>query len=207
VDDKDNRKVAAIVVRVFVDPMDPVTQVDKDLAPTNYLFSAGARVDLKDNNGVFFRDSKIRIADVAAADGASNTIMIGQTLKGDGGTKATDLHRQMVRLKREELKNLKNESGVQDFKDDKNIVGDRCRSWMDGRFLQGTFTGTRTLNDDKPDVDCDGAGGLSGLRGLKDGNNVAFCDGSVRFLTSKIKLDVWKALVGRDDGIPLPEDF
>jgi prepilin-type processing-associated H-X9-DG protein len=44
-------------------------------------------------------------------------------------------------------------------------------------------------------------------RGLKDGNNAAFCDGSVRFLISKIRLDVSKALVGRNDGIVVPADF
>jgi prepilin-type processing-associated H-X9-DG protein len=117
------------------------------------------------------------------------------------------VNRQIVRLSIEALKDLRDESGVPDFKDDKNIAGDRCKSWMDGRFLQGTFAGTRTINDDKPDVDCGGAGGHSALRGLRGGTNVAFCDGSVRFLTSKIKLNIWKALVGRNDGIEIPADF
>ena len=78
---------------------------------------------------------------------------------------------------------------------------------MDGRFLQGTFTATRPINDDKPDVDCGGAGGLSGLRGLGDGCNVALCDGSVRYVTAKIKLDLWKLLADKADGQPLPADF
>ena len=41
---------------------------------------------------------------------------------------------------------------MDDWKNDKNIAGDRCASWMDGRFLQGTFTGTRVHNDEKTAV-------------------------------------------------------
>jgi Tfp pilus assembly protein PilE len=203
VDDKDNQKVAAVIVKVFLDPMDPVTQVDKDFGSTNYLFCAGSQYDLKDNDGVFFRRSQVKLTDVS--DGTSNTLMIGQTLKGDGAAKATDVHRQHVRLTKDDLKKLGDDSGVKDWKDDKNIAADRCKSWMDGRFLQGTFTATRVLNDEKPDVDCGGAGGLSGLRGVTDGTNIALCDGSVRFVTAKIKLDTWKLLANKADGQPIPD--
>jgi prepilin-type processing-associated H-X9-DG protein len=75
---------------------------------------------------------------------------------------------------------------------------------MDGRFLQGTFTGTRRLNDQKPDVDCGGAGGLSGLRGLGRGVNVAMCDGSVHFVNMEVELSVWKALATRNGGEVIP---
>src|SRR5207302_7390609 len=124
---------------------DPVDQVDKDFGSTNYLFNAGAEYPLKDNDGVFYENSKTKFPDIS--DGTSNTMMIGETLKGDGGTKATDVHRQYVALNKEDLKNLAEESGAKEWKDGKNIAGDRGKSWMDGRFLQGTFTATRTLND------------------------------------------------------------
>ena len=75
---------------------------------------------------------------------------------------------------------------------------------MDGRFLQGTFTGTRTLNDEKPDVNCAGLGGLSGLRGDEDTANILMADGSVRAVSSKVKLAVWKLLANRQDGMVLP---
>ena len=103
------------------------------------------------------------------------------------------------------MKDLNDDSGVKDFKDDKHIAANRCSAWIDGRFLQGTFTTTRTLNDEKPDVDCEGAGGLSGLRGIRDGANVALCDGSTRFVRDKVKLDVWKALGTRDGGEVIPD--
>jgi hypothetical protein len=67
--------------------------------------------------------------------------VIGETLKGDGGTKAVTVRRQHVLLGKGALKDLQDDAGVQDFKDGKHIAGDRCASWMDGRFLQGTFNG------------------------------------------------------------------
>jgi hypothetical protein len=76
---------------------------------------------------------------------------------------------------------------------------------MDGRFLQGTFTATRTLNDPKPDVNCGGLGGLSGLRSLSDGVSVGMCDGSVRYVNKKISLEVWQALATRNGGEVIPD--
>ncbi len=201
-DDKDNLKTAATVIKTLLNPQDPVTQVDKDFGGTNYLFSAGSKYELKDNDGVFFKDSKVKFPDIT--DGTSNTMMIGETLKGDNTTKATDVHRQHVALKKDALKDLTDDSGAKEWKDDKSISGDRCKNWMDGHFLRGTFTGTRTLNDEKPDVDCGGMGGLSGLRGVNKGVNIAMCDGSVRFLQMTLSIDVWKALATRAGGEVIP---
>jgi hypothetical protein len=131
--------------------------------------------------------------------------MIGETLKGDSGMKAMDVHRQHVQYKKVALEKLNADSGVADFQADKNIAADRCGSWMDGRFLQGTFTATRTLNDPKPDVNCAGVGGLSGLRSLSDAVNIALCDGSVRSVNKKVTEKTWKLLAGRNDGEVIPD--
>jgi prepilin-type processing-associated H-X9-DG protein len=211
IDDKDNKEVAAATIKVFINPRDPVDQVSKDYGPTNYLFCAGSKPDLKDNDGVLYFDSKIKTVNIT--DGTSQTMFAGETLKGaaameskdDKAAKILDVHRQQVLLKKDDLKNLKDDAGVKDFKDDKNIAADRCRSWMDGHFLQSTFTATRVLNDEKPDVDCGGVGGLSGLRSIAEGANIAMCDGSVRFVQKKLALEVWKALAGRNDGVVIPE--
>ncbi len=205
VDDKANAGIRKVVIRTFLNPTDLVTKVNDNYGPTNYLFNAGSRPDLVDDDGIFYRDSKIRFADIL--DGTSNTLFTGETLKGDGGTKADDVRRQYVLLRKDDLKGLKDDAGTAQWKEDANIVGDRCASWMDGRFLQGTFTGTRGVNDAKPDVSCGGAGGLSGLRGFGDGVSVGFADGSVRFVSQSVKPAVWKLLTGRNDGHPLPPDF
>jgi type II secretory pathway pseudopilin PulG len=202
-DDKANAEMRKVVVKTFLNPFDPVMNVSPDFGATNYLYNAGSKPALADNDGVFYQGSKIKFADIL--DGTSNTLLSGETLKGDGGVKAMDVKRQHVLLAKDDLKGIKDDAGVQDFKDGKNIAGDRCASWMDGRFLQGTFTGTRVLNDEKPDVSCAGLGGLSGLRGLMDTANAGMCDGSVRTVNKNIKLEVWKLLTARNDGQVIPD--
>jgi prepilin-type processing-associated H-X9-DG protein len=202
-DDKANDTARQVTMKVLVSPRDPQPFVKEGVGATNYLFNAGSKPDLADNDGVFYQESKIRIADIT--DGTSNTFMIGETLKGDGGNKAVDVRRQHVLLDKDALKDIKEDAGVQEFKDSKNIAGDRCASWMDGRFLQGTFTGTRGSNDSKPDVSCAGHGGLSSLRSLDSVINVAMCDGSVRAINQSIKPEVFKLLTARNDGQVIPE--
>jgi type II secretory pathway pseudopilin PulG len=205
VDDKANADARKLIIKTFLNPQDKIPAVTPDYGATNYLFSAGSKASLDDNNGVFYRNSKVSLADIT--DGTSNTMMIGETLKGDNGMRALDVRRQHVKLKKASLKGITNETGVAEWKADKMIAADRCASWMNGQFLQGTFTATRVLNDAKPDVNCEGAGGLSGLRSVQGGVSVAICDGSVRTIAPAVTLEVWKALATRNGGEVLPADF
>ena len=206
VDDAANDPIRATIIKTFVSPEDdaPPMGPDAKSGPTNYLFSAGSKFDLKDNNGVFYLNSKTKLAEIT--DGTSNTLMLGETLRGDGGKKAVDVRRQYVELGKDALKELKEDSGAQEWAASKGIAGNRGASWMDGRFLQGTFTGTRVGNDEKPDVDCAGKGGLSALRSMPNlPVNVGMCDGSVRAITTPLALDVWHNLTARNDGNPIPQ--
>jgi prepilin-type processing-associated H-X9-DG protein len=187
---------------LFTNPQDPVDEVVKGYAPTNYLFNAGSKKSLTDNDGICYMNSAVRIADIT--DGTSNTVLIGETLKGDAKAKPGDLRRHHVALKKAALKNLKDDAGVKDFKDGKNVVSDRGSAWIDGRFLQGTFNGTRKINDPRPDVSCEGEGGLSGLRAVGRGANAAFADGSVRYIGDNVEADVWRLLTAKDDGQVIP---
>lgn len=206
IDDSGNAAMRKLVVKVFLNEQDPAPPMvpGVEWGPTNYLFNAGSKPDLDQNNGVFFLNSKVKIQEIT--DGTSNTLLAGDTLRGDGGKQATDVRRQYILLGKEALPGLNDDSGVEDFKNNKNIAGNRCSSWMDGRFLQGTFTGTRLVNDDKPDVDCGGAGGLSALRSMPGlFVDVSLCDGSVRTLAKEIKLETWRLLSSRNDGMVVPE--
>jgi type II secretory pathway pseudopilin PulG len=201
-DDKANAEARKAVVKTFLNPLDKAPAVSADYGANNYLLCAGQKPALADNDGLFFQDSKLTILEIT--DGTSNTITAGETLKGDSAVKATTVKRQHVLLKKEALKDIKDDAGVKDWENDKNIVADRGASWMDGRYLQTIFTATRTLNDEKPDVNCAGFGGLSGLRCNEDTVFIAFADGSVRPISSKVKLDIWKALATRNGGEVIP---
>ena len=205
-DDKANADARKAVVRIFISPQDEQVAVRGDWGPTNYLYNAGTKAALKDSDGVFFQDSQSKIPQTFV-DGTSNTIVAGETMKGDGGKKAVDVRRQHVALKKDALKDLKGDAGVAEFKANQHIAGDRCASWMDGRFLLGTFNGGRVPNDPRPDVSCEGLGGWSGLRSMEDVVLVAMGDGSVRPISTKIKPETWRALLTPNGGEDIGNDF
>lgn len=206
IDDEHNAAARAMALPVFQSPQDPLKAADLKWGPTNYLFNAGTKPALKDNDGVYYQDSRLRFP-ASFSDGTSNTIAVGETLRGDGLKSAKEMTRQHVELGKDGLKGLKPDAGTAEWKANEHIVGDRGRSWMDGRFLQGTFNGGRLPNDPRPDVDCGGLGGWSALRSLEDHVNVALADGSARPIKVKIKPEVWKALITPAGGEVLPPDF
>jgi Protein of unknown function (DUF1559) len=195
--DEANAPARKTVIPSFLSARDPIKSVRDDSGATNYLF----------NDKVFYRNSKASIPR-SFPDGQSQTIVIGETLKGDGGEKAEDVKRQYVLLKKDALKGVKEDTGVSYFKENKSIAGDRCASWMDGRFLQGTFNGKLKLNDERPDVNCGGEGGVSALRSLNDQIAVGLGDGSARFLDAKkLSFTTWTNAIDPADGTPLGSDW
>jgi type II secretory pathway pseudopilin PulG len=198
IDDEANAGARKVTVKTFLSPRDPLQTVRAEYGATNYLF----------NDKVFALNSKASIPR-SFPDGTSNTIVTGETLKGDSGTKAETVRRQYVLLDKDALKDVTEDTGVKYFKDGKNISGDRCASWMDGRFLQGTFNGRLLPNDKRPDVSCAGAGGVSALRTAADGAQVfvGLGDGSTRVINPKISEATWKNAIDPADGNVLGSDW
>jgi len=114
--------------------------------------------------------------------------------------RAMTVARQHVEFKAEALKDIKPEVGVEDWKGDKNIAADRGGAWIEGKFLQGTFTATLGLNDERPDVTCAGLGGVSSLRTPTLTVQICFGDGSVRSVRPNVNFMTWQALCTRGGG-------
>ncbi|HZV03566.1 MAG TPA: DUF1559 domain-containing protein [Gemmataceae bacterium] len=195
IDDNANAEARKKVIKTFLSDSDPIRSVKAEWGATNYLF----------NDKVFFLNSKTKLSTIT--DGLSNTIAVGETLKGDGKNKAVDIKRQYVLLKEGDLKNTGPNTGAKYWKDDKNIAGDRCASWMDGRFLQGTFNGRLLPNDERPDVSCGGVSGVSALRSLTSSVVIGVCDGSVRTLPNSISKTTWEHAIDPADGQPMGADW
>lgn len=203
-DDKANDAVREARIKIFLDPADAAEMNGKN-GPTNYFLVAGSQAALEKNDGMFYPGSKLNLAGIA--DGTSNTMMVVSSLRGVPTKDAGDAKRQYVALKKADLAGLKHESGVKDLEDGKNLAADRGDSWMNGKFLSSLITITRENDSKKPDVSCEGVGGLAGARSMDGSPCVLLGDGSVRTVTGRTSLTTMQAAATRAGGEVLGADW
>ena len=143
VDDKANADARKTSIKTFLSPLDPAEdgqgRLRADQLPVQRRLQARPRRQRR-HLLPRLQDHASPTSPTAPATRCSPA----RRSRATAGPRREDVRRQYVLLKKDALKGIKDDAGVQDFKDDKNIAGDRCASWMDGRFLQGTFNGTRS---------------------------------------------------------------
>jgi len=203
-----NQEVAQTVVAVFLCPSDPGGVINSDgLAPTNYLFNVGSGAGNSgaiavntttrlSPDGIAYQASAIRIADIT--DGTSNTLAIGESIKGIGGGLAPyqDYRRQYIRDA------ATFNAGCNAGPSDNVWYGDRCDKWVSGSFPYAAMTFYYPPNAKRGDC-------LNGMvtqawmapRSWHPGGvNALFCDGHVAFLSDSLSQDVIHALATRNGG-------
>ena len=55
IDDPANAAARKTIIKIFLNPNDPVQAVSDKYGATNYLFNAGTKASLTDNDGVFYQ--------------------------------------------------------------------------------------------------------------------------------------------------------
>lgn len=176
-------------------------------AGSNYFGNSGTAtgvlyVTSQPTDGLFWRGSQTKFRDIT--DGSSNTVMFTETLfglRGDATTELIDAQRQQARVSggapgsitAEDLVNLTPTS----------YEGRRAGQWMRNLPYQGMINAFFPPNSPTPDVAFHGDSMSSARSNHLTGVNVSLSDGSTRFVTQTIDLNVWRNLFDRDDGQPL----
>lgn len=176
------------LIATFICPSDPVGQSSPDWAPTNYLGNQGIVCECRGRvcSGMFGHGTYFRISQIS--DGTSQTIAIGETLKGD--LNPFTLEDNYIFTSSADANNI---DGCQSYPSN---TSDRASVWLGGQPHNNMFSTARPPND--PRVDCKApSNGCTNFatRGMHSGGaTVGFADGSVHFLSNEISASVMQAL-------------
>jgi prepilin-type N-terminal cleavage/methylation domain-containing protein/prepilin-type processing-associated H-X9-DG protein len=222
----ENQEAFGTTVKTFLCPSDrqqPVTATVYGVAqpgPTNYVLCAGTGT--KRNNtdylgSLWYTDgpfmAKVRHPFSAIADGTSNTVMLSESTLGDGtessSTAPGDIRAAYVYAgyTADELSDTACSGGTQ-----WNYEFRRGFSWTSGEYRCASYNHYYLPNQEI--LDCianenyqattESASTSLGFRAARSrhtgGVNVALLDGSVRFVSDSVSLDIWRAYSTRDGG-------
>lgn len=195
-------------------------------AATNYMFSLGSGTsthydDRYKTDGIVWENSWVRFGDIA--DGTSNTVLMTETLIGDGLT-ATALppigvpHRKIASWSG----STSNPPGVPGFvmggstirdPDLGSVIstimsysGTRAEAWIRGVPYSVVTNGYLSPNSRIPDVNVHGRGWFAPRSLHTGGVQIASCDGSVRFVSDNLDRRSQWALFSRDGGEVVSND-
>lgn len=196
--DTNNLPASKAWIDTFICPSDPVgstrqPETSGGRAPTNYVGNQGPSVNFTLGDGLFYRNSKVRFADLT--DGSSNTFAISECLRGD-----FDLN--TLRDNYVGVRNVSNAADITTCQALTPNFSDRGGTWIGGQALNSTFITSRGPNDKF--VDCWGPSfGSTNFvaRSMHPGGvNISLCDGSVRFLATSVDLVTYSSMGTRSGG-------
>ncbi len=204
-----NRPGVKTVLPQLLCPSDRGERVDEQFGPTNYATCSGSGAGGGtpfDADGLFFVNSYLRLR--AVEDGLSQTVAAAETTLGETPpplTPRSDVDPRLVYgfARGAELTDAScNETSLWNF------TSPPSYSWANGEFRSAMYNHRHTPN--AREIDCVSArllGSLDvqfasyGWRGARsfhlNGVNVAFADGSCRFMVDAIEPALWQALATR----------
>jgi prepilin-type N-terminal cleavage/methylation domain-containing protein/prepilin-type processing-associated H-X9-DG protein len=220
-----NQAVMDQVISTFICPTDlSYKRLQPNRAVHNYPLNTGNTFPVSPRNpagvpvtGVFYENSRVRIADVT--DGTSNTVCISETVRSEGGPSTWD---GVSPTNGFELtvgnNNSSNGPELTDYAAQCHTAGillqqTRGSGWLYGAPGHSMYNHVRPPND--PDVDCRGGLPHSNRTNFwwdRLSHNVAahsrhaggvfalYCDGHVAFAGDSIDVGTWQALGSRNGG-------
>ena len=191
-------------------------------AGTNYVGNLGSGLgtnyDLRfPTDGLFWSGSKVRMTDVT--DGTSNTMLLSQTLLGPGQNVSSSWSALSLDQRRRLYAGVSSSHfpsatggvtppfGASEYQSATNWQGNRGGSWIWGNAACNGFVAYLPPNSPDSDIAAHGMGWFSARSSFPGGVNVAYCDGSVRFIGDSINLDTWRALATRAGGEVISGDY
>jgi prepilin-type N-terminal cleavage/methylation domain-containing protein len=188
--------VGKTVVAPFLCPSDPVSVVNPNWGPSNYMGNQGITCSCRDHDctGIFGHNSFMAIADIS--DGTSQTIALGEVLKGDMNT--ATLNDNYI-YNNGGVANAASIDTCQSFTPNGS---DRGTAWIGGQPQFNMFSTDRVPNDRR--VDCIapsyGCTSMASRSMHVGGSHLCFVDGSVHFISQSIDVTTYQALGTRQGG-------
>lgn len=211
VDGSTNYVAATTITPIFLCPSDPNAAgrlSGSDFAATSYAACAGSAQigwgSLTDADGIFYSDSKIRIADLT--DGSSNTIAFSERLGGRGPQTGT----QIVPSIRMEMWEIADASAPTPEQCTNRSNGSwymlRGEKWIMGNYGNTLYNHYYRPNSSQYDcMDIRQQSALMAARSAHGGGvNTLRADGSVHFVAEQIDLSTWRGLSTRQGNEIVP---
>jgi prepilin-type N-terminal cleavage/methylation domain-containing protein/prepilin-type processing-associated H-X9-DG protein len=191
----------------------------------NYRANAGSEFGLtsesgqvtakEDNNGLFLTNEAIRLAQVT--DGTSHTALFSEAIRGDANDNLVEPESDLFQIpKNDSTKSTQKVYERCTSLDLGSMVGNKKQTSFAGRnWINGNYMTTRYNHVMRPNTwSCtrgnspnNNGGAVTASSRHNDGVNLALADGSVRFVSSDITLEIWRALGTRDGEEVIASDY